>query len=125
MDKCCSEKGVLLGIIASLPTVKAECHLRTGENSEVTNICSSTHLLSLHPLPDADHCLLESHTASHLHARKKKHIASRSHLHSDNVVSQTSSLSVLLMKELGVGDIKTLSMGSILVDIPVQTALPY
>lgn len=42
MDKCCSEKGVLLGIIASLPAVKAECHVRTGENQLYSKCLAQT-----------------------------------------------------------------------------------
>lgn len=56
--------------------------------------------------------------------KKNKHIASRSHLHNDDIVSQTSSLSVLLMKELGLGDIENLSMGSILVDFQYKQLCP-
>lgn len=42
MDKCCSEKGALLGIIASLPAVKAECHVRTGENQLYSKCLAQT-----------------------------------------------------------------------------------
>lgn len=56
----------------------------------------------------------------HLCARIKPHRAVRSHLHNEDIVFLTSSLSVLLVEDLGAGDIKTLSMGSILIDIQVQ-----